>query len=288
MNALALQGTRSGFRVLSAVAPGLSVRAAAKLFSSPKSRPISEEEYAILEQGEPLALASGLAATAWGEGPVILLVHGWERHRASLGHFVTPLVARGKRVVAFDAPAHNDSPGRTVNPVMFMKAILGVAEELGGVRGIVAHSMGGGATVLSLHAGLRAERVVLLAPASDWDHQLRFFARFIGLSDRVAQRFIRHMEQQAGRALSEMTPEHLCPTLSQPARLFHDPEDQRVPYRDSVDLEVHWSGAKLVSVSGLGHSDLLHDECVIRQTVDFLTPARTSADENSGRPNPSR
>lgn len=165
-----------------------AVEAAVKLFSTPKPRAVNPEEQAVLDQGEPLTLASGFAATVWGEGPIVLLVHGWERHRASLSSFVAPLVESGKRVVAFDAPAHNDSPGRTTNAVSFMRAVLDVGEELGDVEGIVAHSMGGGATVLALHAGLHAERVVLLAPASDWGFQMHAFARHVGLDSEAAER----------------------------------------------------------------------------------------------------
>ena len=40
-----------------------------------------------------------------------LLVHGWEGRGAQLGSLVGPLVEAGLSVVAFDAPAHGDSPG---------------------------------------------------------------------------------------------------------------------------------------------------------------------------------
>ena len=49
---------------------------------------------------------------AWGAGPSVLLVHGWEGRGAQLGALVDPLVAAGYRVVALDGPAHGDSPGR--------------------------------------------------------------------------------------------------------------------------------------------------------------------------------
>lgn len=43
---------------------------------------------------------------AWGEGPAVLLVHGWSSHTGCMAGFVDPLLERGFRVVAFDAPAH--------------------------------------------------------------------------------------------------------------------------------------------------------------------------------------
>ena len=270
MKALTLKTTRAGFKLLSGIAPGMSVRAAARLFSTPRSRPVSPQEKAILDRGEALRL-SGLAATAWGVGPTVLLVHGWERHRASLSAFVIPLVERGLRVVAFDAPAHNDSPGRTANPIQFTEAILGVANTLGPLRGVVSHSMGGGATVMALHEGLEAQRVVLLAPASDWEYQMRFFATYVGLTSAAADRFVAYIQAQAGRSLSEMTPRDLCAEVAQPVLLFHDHDDARVPYSDSVDLQANLPHAELVPLEGLGHSKLLRASSVIERAVDFLS-----------------
>src|SRR5690349_395790 len=76
-------------------------------------RPAREEE--VRATGTPLRLGGGLAATAWGEGPPVLLVHGWAGRGTQLGEFVAPLVAAQRRVVALDAPAHGDSPGTQTN-----------------------------------------------------------------------------------------------------------------------------------------------------------------------------
>lgn len=268
---LTLKATRTGLKVLSAVSPALGVRAAARLFSTPRTRAVNPEEAAVLAQGQTFKLESGLAATAWGEGETVLLVHGWERHRASLGAFVAPLVESGKRVVAFDAPAHNDSPGSTANPFKFTEAILEVAGEIGDLAGVVGHSMGGGATVLALHQGLKAQRVVLLAPASDWEYQLRFFTRFMKLTPTASERFVRHLERQAGRSLATLTAKKLAPAITQPTLLFHDEKDGRVPYADSIALQTHLPNAELVTLEGSGHSALLYDQGVVSRAVNFLS-----------------
>ena len=271
MASLSLKATRVAFKLLSVTSPSLSVRLAEQLFSTPRTRPLSKTEQAVLADGEALPLTSGLAATRWGssDAPKVLLVHGWQRHRASLRDFVNPLVKAGKQVIAFDAPAHNDSPGRTANPIIYAEALLELGRELGPLHGVVAHSMGGGATVLALHDGLQAERVVLLAPASDWEYQLRFFTGYLGLNEAMSDRFVRRLEAQA-RSLDRMTPAYLCKELEQPFLLFHDMEDQRVPYQDSTDLAKHLPVAELVTLRELGHSKLLYDAEVVAKTVNFL------------------
>src|SRR5918999_654246 len=56
----------------------------------------------------PFQVTSGrytLAAWTWGDGPLVLLAHGWNGDAAQLAGFVPPLLEAGFGVVAFDQPA---------------------------------------------------------------------------------------------------------------------------------------------------------------------------------------
>jgi pimeloyl-ACP methyl ester carboxylesterase len=269
---------RSAFGLLGHIATERSAKLASQIFSTPKSRPFTANDRALLATGQPLTLECNLAATVWesdktASGETILLVHGWQRHRASLGKFVQPLVASGKRVVAFDAPAHGDSPGKQTNPLEYAKAILAVGKELGNLDGIIAHSMGGGATLIALSQGLQAKRIVLLASAADWEYQMRFFAKYLGMPHKAATRLVRLLESQVQGDVQKLNSAYVCKNLSQPALLFHDPEDARVPYQDSVAISQQMRQAKLVTVNGLGHAGVLEDVDVIRQSTTFLSEA---------------
>src|SRR5690606_9574208 len=83
---------------------------------------------------------------SWGEGPAVVLVHGWGGWRGQLGAFVAPLVERGRRVVAFDAPGHGEAapgvfgPGKGTFPEM-VEALAAVAEHVGPAEGVVGHSL---------------------------------------------------------------------------------------------------------------------------------------------------
>ena len=67
-----------------------------------------------------LPFGSGhLALYDWGSGPTVLLVHGWGARGTHLGKLVPPLVAAGYRVVAFDAPGHGQSSGRSATLPQF-------------------------------------------------------------------------------------------------------------------------------------------------------------------------
>ncbi len=263
---------RSAFGILGRVATEQSAKLASQLFSTPRSRPFTEADRALLASGQSLPLGCGLAGTVWGTGgEIILLVHGWQRQRASLGQFVKPMLAAGKRVVAFDAPAHGDSPGKKTNPLEYAQAILAVGKELGKLDGIIAHSMGGGASLIALSQGLQAKQIVLLASAADWEYQMRFFAKYLGLPEKAATCLVKLLEAQVKTDVCNWNSAVVCKELTQRALLFHDPEDQRVPYQDSVDISQQMQRAQLVTVQGLGHAGVLEDKGVIETSVAFLS-----------------
>src|SRR5258708_21826259 len=111
----------------------------------------------------------------WGAGPSVLLVHGWGGGGAQLGPLVGPLVARGFSVVTFDAPGHGASDTGTVTIPEITSAIRAVAESRGPLAAVVAHSVGGTASVRALWEGLEAGGGGSLRPAAGPGARARLF-----------------------------------------------------------------------------------------------------------------
>src|SRR5919107_5916537 len=153
-----LASIRLFFAVVGRLTPTLAGRLAAKLFARPRrhARPARESE--LIARGTRVALPDGLHATAWGAGPTVLLVHGWEGRGAQLGAFVDPLVAAGYRAVALDGPAHGDSPGRTTTGPEFARALITTRDVVGSLAGVIGHSFGGFTALLALSRGLPTAR----------------------------------------------------------------------------------------------------------------------------------
>ena len=241
-----------------------------RLFSSPRSRPFSDQERQLLARGQTQVLAE-LVTTTWGEGErTVLLVHGWQQNRASLGSFVEPLVKAGFRVVAFDAPAHGDSAGERAHPTVYTEKILEVGQLVGPLQGVVAHSMGGGSAVMALSRGLRADKMALLAPAVDWGYQIRLFARTLGLNEKLTERFVQQQQENAGLGDREANARLFAKGLDVPARIYHDPEDKQVLIEDSQAVLRYWEQAELIRVADVGHGRLLRNETVVGHVTDFL------------------
>src|ERR1700687_5449738 len=160
---------RAVFRVLGAAAPPVAARLAGRLFSTPPRHRTSEGAQRALAgamEGRGRSGGASVATWSWGQGPAVLLVHGWGSRGARLHSFVEPLVAAGYSVIAFDAPGHGASGGATLALPPFAHAIGDVARAAGGIQAVVAHSMGSPSVALAISRGLAVERAVFLAPAA--------------------------------------------------------------------------------------------------------------------------
>ncbi|SHI89476.1 Pimeloyl-ACP methyl ester carboxylesterase [Hymenobacter daecheongensis DSM 21074] len=275
----ALRRLRLGFRLLSAVSTQLAFRAAWRVFTTPRRLPPKKWEAAVLTEARPLAVPFGagtLAAYEWGPaaGPVVLLVHGWE-HRASFwGAFAKALAAAGYRAVAFDGPAHGASPGRRTTLPEFGAAIQAVADAVGPVWGVVAHSFGAAATAgLPVHfnGGQLLPRLVLLSVPGSTPAEFQRFAELLQLSAKVTDRMLRFVEAKGGRRVESFSltrPDHPVPAVR--ALLFHDHADETIPFAEAQAIAHHWPGLDFRPTTGLGHNRILRDPAVIAQAVAFL------------------
>jgi pimeloyl-ACP methyl ester carboxylesterase len=262
--------TRTGLAVLARVRPATAERVALDLFARPARvgvirDPVGDGLQAHRFTIESPRLTAPLTAWDWGEGPTILLVHGWAGQAAQLSSFVAPLVAAGFHVVAFDQPAHGQSPGRRATVVDFAAAVAAVGARLAPIHGVVGHSLGATATVMAARAGLPVERVVLLAPPADPAPFAHGFARRMGLPPARADGVValaRQLIADAGPAVP-LTPRA-------PALLLHDRADPEVPFAHSEAISAVWPGSQLRPLDGLGHRKLLRDPAVIEAVVAFL------------------
>jgi pimeloyl-ACP methyl ester carboxylesterase len=244
------------------------------------------QQVAAAEPGERFTVrVNGVAvvAEAWGDGPVVYLLHGWGGSRRQLDPFVAPLVAAGHRVVSLDAPSHGDSGPGAFGPrrgllTEFSDALAATVAVAGPIHGLVGHSLGGAAAAIAMLDGLPAERAVVVSAMADPGPYTVEFARWLGFGERIRRGFLRRLESRVGRPMSdfdilsraretEVTP--LPPLL-----VVHDRQDREVHHRDGQELAMAWPSAELVTTVGLGHRRILDDPAVIARVVSHLTAVR--------------
>jgi pimeloyl-ACP methyl ester carboxylesterase len=261
------------FAVLGRLSPALAGRLAATLFARPRRHPRPARERDLIARGTRVPLPGGLLATAWGAGPTVLLVHGWEGRGAQLGAFVDPLVAAGYRVVALDGPAHGDSPGATTTGPEFAQALVATRDAVGALAAIVGHSFGGFTSLLAVSRGLPTTRLVTIGTPASVPEVLRDFMRLIRLPDRALPSMVAALEARVGAPMASFEVEAFAPSIDVPVLVVHDTDDREVPYEDGRRLADVF-GARLLTTRGLGHRRILFAPDVVSAVVEFIEEGR--------------
>lgn len=242
-------------------------------FTTPVRVAASEPERALLARAETISVGGNgerLAAWRFGDhGPRVLLVHGWNSRASHLGEFVAPLVARGYQVIAFDAPAHGESAGTRTSVVHVSRAIDRVVETVGWLDGVIAHSIGSTAALLSFAHGLRVRASVHLATPTSGERRLSDAITAGELLPGEAYTFRKLFEAFTGVPASSIELPNLVPGLRHPGLLIHDPLDRVIPFAESEALHLAWRPSTLL-VTGGGHSRILRAPEVINRTVRWL------------------
>ena len=236
-----------------------------------------KREQAVLERAEVsrIKIVPGteneveeVAVYHWGKTDRrVLLVHGWGGKAAQFFSFVGPLLDAGFEVIAFDAPAHGTSSGSFASGPAFARAARVVAGDA--VHGIIAHSLGAAGSAIALAQGLKANRVVFLAPAALIASLLEEFIRLRQIPEPVAAEL---RQRFAARYSAEVVSVPLMARrFDAPLLIFHDPEDRDLPFSHSEAIAAAWPGAELIASSRAGHWRIMRDRAVIERAIRFLS-----------------
>jgi len=284
-----LSPVRLFFRGLGALSPALAARVAQRIWFTPPRPPLPEAAKAFLSTGERIELAVGgrrLVSWSWGEGPAVILMHGWGGYGAQMEGFVEPLRKAGYRAVLFDALAHGASGpsphgARRTTFFDFVDALRVLASHFGPIHGLVAHSGGCTAAGWAFRGGFEVPAAVFVAPMASPLRYQRFFQQALGLSDEVLRRFAGNVERWLGFQWKDMEMTAVPSVVTPPPVLVvHDRDDRETSWEEGASIAETWPGAKLMTTTGLGHRRVLRDAAVVDAAVRFLEEASRSASED--------
>lgn len=220
---------------------------------------------------------------AYGEGPLVVLAHGWKGGASQLSSLATSICAAGFRVALFDMPAHGEAAGWSTSAAEFVRILSHVTRELGPVHALVGHRLGGSAALLCAARGLPVAGVVALSPVPSFDFAMRRYARAFGLAPTVKELLARRFEARTRTKRAELDLTFVTPGV--PTLLVHDLLDRGIPSRYSRELGQQWPGTHLIETCGFGHRRMLDADLVAQSVVDFLAtlPAEVPAKVKAAR-----
>jgi pimeloyl-ACP methyl ester carboxylesterase len=275
-----LSGLRAAFSFGGRVMPGLTVRRAARLMVTPLASSRARANATVADNCVTSELAVGahrLQVYRWGNPdtqPYVLFAHGWSSYGLRFVPWVEKLREAGYAVVSFDQQAHGRSTGNRATPLDFADNLAAVGRAFGPAAAVVAHSLGGAATIRALLSGLVAERIVLIAPAADPVAATQRFARFVGLAEHLCARMIGLFEAKIAVTFDEQQAHRSIPAIARPVLVIHDLDDREVPWDEGERYARHCPEARLLSTSGLGHHRIACDDDVIAASLRFLRGER--------------
>jgi esterase/lipase len=261
-------------------APRLTGWVGFQLLCHPMKRKISVREKGVLDQAWQWKIAfegKSLQLYSWGEGPTVLFVHGWESNASTWRHYVGALVDSGYRVVAFDAPAHGRSSGSTLTPVLYMRAIKAVQEDIGEPYAIISHSIGALSTLLAFENHISPnsnpmvlpEKMILLSPLVSVVELYDYSMTMLNVPTSISK-VVREYgyKSQGEKAVSFSAIDTLSGFNDTELLIVQDKNDPIVFYKISENLSKAAPNAQFILTSGLGH--LLRHEEVVSKVLSFI------------------
>ena len=278
---------RFGFQTLGRLFPRTAGRVALRLFCTPLRRARHRRTDALLERAEVFEFMAGrhlLKGYRWGDParPAVVLAHGWESRGTALREFVPHLEAGGYQVVAFDAPAHGDSPGKRTHLPEYAGALESLVGQLGEPAGIIGHSFGGASALYALcrpDGTLRVPKFVLVNSPAEMRWVFDDARAQLGMPAPVFRHFISGLERLTGIPdVFALDAAQLRSGLrATEVLIVHDELDPVIAFDQARKNLAQLPNSRLLITRGAGHFKLLKRPAVRARIAAFIqTPAHSA------------
>lgn len=212
-----------------------------------------------------LTSASGHRLHGWlirteGRAPAVVVVHGWGGNSGLMLPLAPHLHEAGFHTFFLDARNHGRSEHDSFSSMPRFAEDLDTAVEWLRARtdvtsvGVVGHSVGAGAAILSAANGGQADAVVSVsAPAHPGDMMREHLAR---IPKPVLALILNSVQRIIGHRFDAFAPRNRIAEVKVPVMLVHGSADKVVPITNLHELTEAKPDAEVLVVSGAGHSDL--------------------------------
>lgn len=270
---------RSSIRVITKVSPYLVARMVNYFWFKTRRSPEPKREIDILKSAcwEKISIDSKVVQLyIWGKDnhPSILLVHGWNGRAAHFGAFVPSLVAKGYRVIGFDAPGHGRSEGNSTNIPAVNIVIRRIEHKFGSFHSAISHSFGSMCLMYAIEEGLQLQKICCIAPVPNIESLQRMLASLLKIEPRVVSIQKQILENKFGTDMwDKFSVLKVSSQLSSSGLIIHDKNDKEIPIISSKLIARAWKSSELLVTTTLGHHRILRNKFVVEKVVTYIFSA---------------
>ena len=252
----------------------LASRLALLVFSKPRKGKLTTYANSFLDTANKSTLYYNdfaIQIYQWkGPKETILLAHGWESNSSRWRNEIKKLQKEGYDIIALDAPAHGGSGSDTFNAILYSEFINVVSQKFKPTI-FLGHSVGAMAIIFFLHKQTysEAKKIVLLGAPSTFTGIMERYKKMMGYSKTIDNGIDRNIELTFGHPPSYYSTAKLIKNINSHGLIFHDKRDPIIPYKDALEIDLHFKNATLISTKGLGHS--LKGNYVSDEIIKFLS-----------------
>jgi pimeloyl-ACP methyl ester carboxylesterase len=250
--------------------------------SRPPMAKITPVEQAALVSASPLRYGAGdrNLAWSWGQGPLVVLVHGWGGRAAQMSPLAAHLASIGYRAVAPDITGHGESRTRYTTWPHFFNDLAALEHALGErVHAYVGHSIGGLAMMAARHiTGTRAACYVCVCAPSHPQRRIETLQRRLDPSPQALARYKGFIASQfqapswealeAGSAYAGCGPETM---------LVHDLHDRFMSHEEGDKVLAAHPRVVLKKIQADGHNRILSNPGFLALVGDFVSKCQRTA-----------
>ncbi|MEL6355419.1 MAG: alpha/beta hydrolase [Bacteroidota bacterium] len=207
-----------------------------------------------------------------GDGPGVLLLHGWSSSSGRWSSYYPALRKAGFAIYAFDAPAQGRSGGKNFNGIDYAAVLKDYVEHLDVPPAYWVGHSGGGMAIMyylsQLNCRILPQRVVAMSVPAELTDFINKFQNMLSLRPQVVDGIEREFTRRFQLKFSDFSPREYAKDIEVPGLIIHDVGDDLAPIQGAEAIYENWKNSCLIITEGLGHT--LDCGEVVELVTDYL------------------
>lgn len=264
------------FKTIHFLSPKLAVILATKLFTKPVQFKTPERELGMQNTSQLKKIIipeinKEIHVLSYGySDKKVLLAHGWAGRSTQLFMIANTLLENGFMVIAFDAPAHGKSTGKTTNLFEYIETIKTIHQKFGPFTAAVGHSFGGMAILNAQREQSIFKSIVTIGSGDKISTILINFAKNLGLKESFGKRLETHFNNKWNCLIDNFSSSNAAKSIKEPVFVIHDTLDGDVHVSCALQIRQNLCDGLLLITEGLGHTKILRTKEISNRIVTFI------------------